>query len=99
MSNDTIHSQLFADRFQASQHNTVGVSPADVRQLGDELLEKGTKFNEGILHENEVTDFARKICVEIPEYIARARDELKLLEEEKIDPVRYFLEEEKNMRR
>jgi hypothetical protein len=92
--NETIYSRLFADLFQTSLRNSVGVSPADVRQLADELLEKVTKFNKGMIPENEAADFARKIHTDTFEYIARARDELKLLKEEKIDPAQYFRKEE-----
>jgi len=95
MSNETIFSRQFPESYLRS---SVGVSCADVRQLADELLEKGTKFSKGIIPENEAADFAGKIHTDTFKYIDRARDELKLLKEKKIDPVQYFRKEEKKLR-
>ena len=94
MSEDTIYLRQFLDLEQAALRDLVGVNLADVRQLQDLLLEKGEKFNKGIIPENEAADLARKMSYDALNYEIHANEELKQLQEKLRTPIQYSSETE-----
>ena len=95
MSNDTIYLRQLLAFKQAAVREVIGVNLADVRQLQDELHEKGVKFNKGIIPEKEAADFALKISMDTHAYVIRANKELEQLQGEHKKPIQYSPEMEK----
>jgi hypothetical protein len=95
MSEDTIYLRQLSDLVQASLREWTGINLADVRQLQDELISIGNKFNLGIIPENEAADFARATGDKALEYEIHAEEELERLQEEQKKPVQQSPEVEK----
>jgi hypothetical protein len=95
MSEDTIYLRQFSDLVQASLREWIGINLADVRQLQDELISIGNKFNLGIIPENEAADFARETGDKALEYEIHAKEELEQLQEGQKKPVQQSPEVEK----